>query len=82
MYVYHVQKSLFVSRYNHISLSEALNKIKEENNMMAIKKNRVIMLEKAWNKTLENGKELNEEEQEEILSLPQCKLDFEISDKE
>ena len=49
---------------------------------MAIKKNRVIMLEKAWNKTLENGKELNEEEQEEILSLPQCKSDFEISDDE
>ena len=30
------RKSLSIRRYNHINLSEALNKIKEENNMMAI----------------------------------------------
>ena len=49
---------------------------------MTIQKNRVIMLEEARNKTLANGQELNEVEQAEILSLPQCKFDFEISDDE
>ena len=33
------RKSLFVRRCNHISLSEALNKIKEENNWMEIQIN-------------------------------------------
>ena len=49
---------------------------------MTIRKNRVIMLEEVRNKTLANGQELNEEEQAEILSLPQCNSDFEISDDE
>ena len=76
------RNSLSVRQYNQISLSEALNKIREENNMMAIKKNRVIMLEEAWNKALANGKELNEGKQTEILSLAQCKSDFEISNED
>ena len=49
---------------------------------MTIQKNKVTMLEEARNKTLANGQELNEEEQAEILSLPQCNSDFEISDDE
>ena len=40
------------------------------------------MSEKAQNKALENGKELNEEEKTKMLSLPQCKSDFEIFDDE
>ena len=54
------RKSLFVHRYNHINLSEALNKIREENNRWQLKK-KVIMSEEAQNKALANGKELNEE---------------------
>ena len=33
------RKSLFVRRYDYINLSEALNKIREENNQMAIQIN-------------------------------------------
>ena len=40
------------------------------------------MLEEASNKALANGKKINEGEQTKILSQPQCKLDFEISDEE
>ena len=63
------RKSLSAHQYDQISLSEALNKIREENNKMAIRKNRVIMLEEARNKALANGKELDDEEEAEILSL-------------
>ena len=40
------------------------------------------MLEEASNKALANDKKIDEGEQAEILSQPQCKLDFEIFDEE
>ena len=40
------------------------------------------MIEKASNEELANGKKINEGEQAKILSQPQCKFDFEISDEE
>lgn len=71
------RKSLSIRRYDHISLAKVLNKINEKNDRMTYKKNRVIMLQVAHNKAITNVEELSVEDKNEILSLSQCKSDFE-----
>ena len=66
-----------IRRYDHISLAKVLNKINEKNDRMTYKKNRVIMLQVAHNKAITNVEELSVEDKNEILSLSQCKSDFE-----